>query len=173
MGPITKEVNEKELMRIFGEENVHREDLDVGEGFYESGMVVSIDEEHSLDIFFGQHEKFKALVSVILKGSKWKTIKGIGLGTTLEELREINGGEFEFSGFAWDYSGTIIDWNGGALEEDHRVGKQIILRLCGKGRYELSREEEEQVIGEQVLMSNLAVLSKMELSVCSLKILLE
>ncbi|HBE30516.1 MAG TPA: hypothetical protein DD990_03975, partial [Cyanobacteria bacterium UBA11368] len=40
-------------------------------------------------------------------GTAWKTREGIGVGTSLTELRRILG-EFQLSGLAWDYGGTVV-----------------------------------------------------------------
>lgn len=45
---------------------------------------------------------------------RWVSKKGIKVGTSYEELEEING-PIKFYGFGWDYSGAV-DWNDGKME---------------------------------------------------------
>ncbi|MDT0644123.1 hypothetical protein RM553_14900 [Zunongwangia sp. F363] len=49
---------------------------------------------------------------------KWKTASGIKVGTTYDELTNLNGKPVSFYGFGWDYSGAVV-WNGGKLENSH------------------------------------------------------
>ena len=46
-----------------------------------------------------------------------KTKCGTFTGMTLNELREWNGDEFEFSGFGWDYGGGIMPETGSEIEK--------------------------------------------------------
>lgn len=48
--------------------------------------------------------------------SNWSSAEGIRIGTTYEQLNEINEKEISFYGFGWDYSGAV-DWNDGKLEK--------------------------------------------------------
>jgi hypothetical protein len=50
------------------------------------------------------------------EGCRWRTREGIGIGTRLSSLEVLNEGPFVLTGFEWDYSGTVISWEGGALE---------------------------------------------------------
>lgn len=52
----------------------------------------------------------------IEKDGDWKSETGIEIGTTLNELEELNGKAVKFYGFGWDYSGAV-DWNGGKLAD--------------------------------------------------------
>lgn len=47
---------------------------------------------------------------------RWRSNTGIKVGTTYDELNQINGKEISFFGFGWDYSGAVM-WNDGKLEK--------------------------------------------------------
>ncbi|MGB7784749.1 MAG: hypothetical protein WBL27_01490 [Salinimicrobium sp.] len=47
---------------------------------------------------------------------RWSSKKGIKVGTSYEELEEINNGPIKFYGFGWDYSGAV-DWNEGKMAD--------------------------------------------------------
>lgn len=49
------------------------------------------------------------------KDGRWKTSHGIEVGTSYDELVEING-PIAFYGFGWDYSGAV-DWQNGKLSD--------------------------------------------------------
>lgn len=49
-------------------------------------------------------------------GGDWRSSTGIRIGTTFEELNELNGKPISFYGFGWDYSGAVV-WNEGKFEK--------------------------------------------------------
>lgn len=49
---------------------------------------------------------------------RWRSKKGIKVGTSYEELEEINNGPIKFYGFGWDYSGAV-DWNEGKMADSN------------------------------------------------------
>ena len=49
------------------------------------------------------------------EGAKHWTIKGLKVGSSLEDVIKANGGKFEVSGFEWDYGGYVTDLKGGKL----------------------------------------------------------
>lgn len=51
-------------------------------------------------------------------GGKWKSTTGIKVGTTYNELNELNEKEISFYGFGWDYSGAV-NWNNGKFEDSN------------------------------------------------------
>lgn len=50
------------------------------------------------------------------KNGKWESKNGIKVGTSYDELVEINGGPISFYGFGWDYGGAV-DWEDGKMEK--------------------------------------------------------
>lgn len=50
------------------------------------------------------------------ENGKWRSNTGIKIGTTYEELNQLNGKKISFYGFGWDYSGAVM-WNDGKLEK--------------------------------------------------------
>jgi len=51
---------------------------------------------------------------------KIETNKGLFLGMSLSELRDWNGADFKFSGFGWDYGGSIF------ADQESKIGKSNI-----------------------------------------------
>lgn len=50
------------------------------------------------------------------KEGRWRTSEGIQVGTSYEDLVEINNGPIDFYGFGWDYSGAV-DWKDGKMKD--------------------------------------------------------
>lgn len=68
-------------------------------------------------------------VSLIVRdGASWTRADGIRLGMDTRALDALNGRPFAFSGFGWDYGGTVTDWKGGRLEHGGRSAGFV--RLC-------------------------------------------
>ncbi len=52
------------------------------------------------------------------EGGKWRSSTGLKVGTTYNELNELNEKEVSFYGFGWDYSGAV-NWNDGKMENSN------------------------------------------------------
>jgi len=63
------------------------------------------------------------------KTCKWHLANKISIGTSLQELEELNGKAFQLAGFQWDYSGTVVNWMGGALDSELTGCGRLLLRL--------------------------------------------
>jgi hypothetical protein len=63
--------------------------------------------------------------------TRWVVGPGITLGTRLAELERRNGRPLTLTGFGWDYGGTVMGWEQGALEQALLGGNgRVILRLA-------------------------------------------
>lgn len=61
----------------------------------------------------------------------WSVGPGITLGTSLSDLARLNQAPLSLTGFGWDYGGTVMGWNQGALEQALLGGNgRVILRLA-------------------------------------------
>lgn len=118
VGPITAATTAAELIELFGEENVQRRTIPGAEGTeYYNVSVVYPDTPNQLIVFW-QNNRYGSVpqsVAVRQAGTAWKTVYGITVGTSVEELNRINGQPFTISGFGWDYGGYVSAWNDGTL----------------------------------------------------------
>jgi hypothetical protein len=145
-----------QLVVKFGRGNVRKQQVEIGEGETREGIV----------IFPGVSDKEIAVLPsttnepmyVVLRGqrSQWVTAGGITLGSGLKELEQLNGKPFLLTGFDWDYSGTVVDWQGGKLQPSE--GCVFQPRLDYGSRDGSSEEENKaavQVIGDRDYSSSL------------------
>ncbi len=157
VGLVTKDTDEAALRRAYGGARVQPYDVEIGEGLVCRGARVAFGHGHSMAITWRDPKTRSGALSVFVKGSKWRTKEGVRLGISLKQLERINGGPFMLTGFAWDYSGTVVGWRGGRLAHygAPRRKASIVLRL-GPGQAGYDRIEREgwgQLIGDHDLSS--------------------
>jgi len=117
-GPVTQQSDEAALRRTFGDANVRRDRVQIGEGETLPGTVLFPDDSsRQLMILWSDTVRRRLPSRLIVRGrsSRWSLHPGISLGTTLERLEQLNGRPFTLAGFGWDYSGAVTDWRGGRL----------------------------------------------------------
>ena len=120
------------LAAAFGEANVVSADVHVGEGLYEPGAIIFGDTENRVEVTWRDtlNSRSPARVRVQNAGSSWATPQGLRVGLDLHSVAEINGRPFELTGFGWDYSGTVVSWEGGQLEASPGERCRIFTRLA-------------------------------------------
>lgn len=87
------------------------------------------------------------------KNGRWESKNGIKVGTTYDELVEINGAPISFYGFGWDYSGAV-DWESGKMEKT-----KIRVFLAPKGKIP------SQFYGDNKIEASKADIDSMQLAV--------
>ena len=115
-GMITSGMPPGTIENIYGSENLVATKVDTGEGELEAGYILfpgTRDEARVILSRDGQPRRF----IITQSQSRWTSaaFNGLRMGMNLGELTEVNGGPFTFSGFGWDYGGTVTDWRGGKL----------------------------------------------------------
>jgi hypothetical protein len=94
--------------------------------------------------------------------SRWKTVHNISLGTSLKELERLNGRPFHLSGFGWDYSGTVMSWDKGALAAELDGGHgRLLVRLDTPSVAQVPEAEQSQVMGDRDVSSDHPVMQKL------------
>jgi len=124
----------QDLQQRFGEANVSAREIPGAEGESMRGVVLFADDPtRRATLYFQDSEHLQGLsmISVDQADSRWKLPSGIGIGASLADVQSRNGGPFTFSGFDWDYGGTITDWRGGKLQpaNDKAVSERMQLRM--------------------------------------------
>jgi len=123
VGQITADATEEDIIKSYGVDQVQRREIGLGEGETTQGTVVFPGTDNELIVEWIEGQTYQKVKSIRIDGEKaeWTTSDGIHVGTTLEELRTINGVEFKFYGFEWDYAGTTNEWNGGKVDKNCTV----------------------------------------------------
>jgi hypothetical protein len=116
-GPFAKSMTHASLVKAFGRGNVAIEQVGIGEGETVTASVIfPRDAARRIEVLWID-EKRRRNPSEIRTGveSAWRTAQGLRRGMTLEQVGALNGRPFKLYGFGFDYGGTTLDWNGGAL----------------------------------------------------------
>ncbi|XWK87220.1 MAG: hypothetical protein U7127_23955 [Phormidium sp.] len=107
VGSITKNTSRQELVKLFGASRLQDKTIFGPEGMGKFPATrVNLGQERSFTVVWTDEKRTKP-ATIRDFGSAWKTPQGIGIGTSLAELRK-QLGEFKLYGLAWDYSGTIL-----------------------------------------------------------------
>ena len=123
VGLITSTSNEGDIIFEYGKENVTRGEIGLGEGIMAEGTILFPNTENELFSIWKEDQPFKQIQSIRVRkeGTQWKTAEGITIGTSLEDLVKINGKDFKFAGFEWDFAGVVLDWDEGAIDKKLRM----------------------------------------------------
>jgi hypothetical protein len=108
-----------QIVKALGEKNAVFRTVPGPEGTKNRATVIyPNDRLRRVEILWHDERKRQRPVNISVKlQSSWKTPHGIGIGTSLVEVEKINGRPFKLAGFSWDYSGVVMNWNGGALDK--------------------------------------------------------
>lgn len=134
VGPITAASSLDDLVSVFGAANVGEARIPTGDGQTEPGTIIFPDDPEKR-LFVDWLVTNETPEAVIVEGSRWRTTKGIGIGTRLSQIVEMNRGPITFAGFGWDYSGYVMSWRAGALSADHILGEGLSMFLAPKEPY--------------------------------------
>ena len=118
-GPFAPTATPDILAAAFGAANVTVEDIQVGEGQVEEGTVLfSKSADERLEILWTGGIAHGRVRHLVVRGekSRWRTLRGLTLGASLQAVERLNRRPFRLLGFGWDYAGTTMDWSMGLLD---------------------------------------------------------
>jgi hypothetical protein len=153
VGMIQAGTCERDLIARFGKSQVRAVPVGLGEGELLPGtMVFPDDSAQRLEILWRDNDKRCDPKWILIRGeeSRHRTAQGIGLGTTLDELEEQNGGPFTLLGFSWDFGGTVVSWDHGDLEEKLMGCVGPAPEVCREGRVLLTLSPQSEVNFEEM-----------------------
>jgi len=146
--------SETDLITAFGRENVGRDTAWYPEGMGQY-MITTLYPHTSNEVEFVWNDSaaYTGLnyVRVYEDSSTWST-HGVKIGTTLNELIQLNGKDFTFSGFGWDYGGQLMWSEGGNLSD-----VDVTLDAANN---EMPQSEQDSLLGEQTISSKSAIARK-------------
>lgn len=163
VGPITSKTGEKELIKIFGQENVTQTIIHSDEYAYPGTSIYEGMENELKIIWKTKKRESPSEIIIASENTKWHTIRGITIGTPLNELVKLNGRDFEIHGFGWDYGGYIKSWEGGELDKEHKIGKTLLIQLGSEGK--INPLEINKAVGSIGFSSRNPVIRDMDLKV--------
>ena len=108
------------LTGMFGLMNVIDAEIPEAEGLSEQGTLVFPGSQSQVEIVWQNPTIRQSLRRVRIRGdaSNWQMSNGLELGLDLKSIEMLNGASFELTGFGWDYGGTVMSWENGALASD-------------------------------------------------------
>lgn len=108
-----------ELEARFGKQNVREELLPGAEGIGSQPVLAVFPEDprKRLELVLDPDNKDAPITAlrVTAADSVWHAASGVHPGMTLAQLAALNTAPVSFYGLAWDYGGTVQNWNGGKL----------------------------------------------------------
>jgi hypothetical protein len=154
--------NEAELKDKFGADHISWDTVWGGEGEFTFGTYIDKGQKDEVQILWDDDATRSTVISVSVNAmhiqnptevfsSKWQTSTGIKLGMTTDELEKLNGKSFVFSG-------GVMDWREGKLDKAG-IGIQL---MEGPEAAQLPEEDYMQVIGDIEVMSDNAVIKKLQ-----------
>ncbi len=148
VGPVTANTSHSDLGKIFDPDRLKDVEASMGEGFTRPGTRVELGESRSFTIVWANADRTQ-VAEVRDIGSDWRTPEGIQPGISLEELEAILG-PFQFSGFAWDYGGTVM-LEGTTLDN---YDSQLIVRLQPTPADTHQTQALREVLGDELVDSD-------------------
>lgn len=141
VGPITRDWAGDDLMRAFGTLHCVKKEIGVGEGETVSGYVLYPGTDDELEVLMNPETgKVEAVQLVagfapitdpktgewvgskpIARETRWHSISGITLGSSLAKVTEVNGGPFDIVGWETDIAGAVGSWKGGKIPDTFSV----------------------------------------------------
>ncbi|PPK86080.1 hypothetical protein CLV84_2997 [Neolewinella xylanilytica] len=158
VGLITPGMPVAQIENRYGSGVMESRKLPAGEGTTEPGYVLFPGTVDELFILLGE-DKQPDRVRFSNPRANWHdAATGLTIGTEFHDLREMNGAPFEFSGFGWDYAGTVVDWHGGKLED-------LIVRLTYAPERLVGGGLPDSLLGDMRLSSDSAAVQGLGLRV--------
>lgn len=167
-GPITRATTRAQLNKLFGPANVKDGTIYLIEGETTPGTIVfAKDPNRKMEITW---TKKKRIGTVRLNGesSVYKTAEGVTLGTTMQQLEQINGKPFKFSGLGWDYGGFIQSWDGGKLDKSLKNAWPRLSAVYGSP--EPSEADMNAISGDKTVWSHQASKTPIKVWVTQLEV---
>lgn len=158
---LNSKTSENDLIKIVGKKNVERVERWYAEGTERIvGSVFFKDTPQSFFVKWKDTVNFKNPEWIEIHGdnSVWEIDNGIKIGVELKDLVKLNGKHFTFSGFDWDYGGSV-NFEKGNLESDcYSVGLYYDYK-------DLFENEWNQIVGDKLISTKNPVLNKIKVYV--------
>ena len=159
-GPIRGTTSRRSLDRTFGAGAVTDAAVGIGEGLCTPGTLVFAGSPDEIEVAWQDAARTKVAFVVAAKsGGRWRTPRGVRVGTTLKELERLEGRVLMFLGFEWDYGGGM-NW--------HESGGDMGLQL---GVDERNQEtwgtapDVDEILGDRQVRSDHRLIRRLRITV--------
>jgi hypothetical protein len=106
VGAITSKTTYADLVKLFGSKRLTAKKVYGAEGQVEfPGTEISFGKNRLLTVAWKNTQRIQPL-EVIINDPTWQTAEGIGVGTSLDRLRQVLG-DFKITGLGWDYGNQV------------------------------------------------------------------
>jgi hypothetical protein len=107
-GAITSSTTAIDLGKIFGAQRLSPKKFYGAEGQVEfPATLITLGKNRSVTVVWKDVKKRQPF-EVIINDPTWKTASGIGVGMSLNKLRQVLG-EFKITGLGWDYGNQVVE----------------------------------------------------------------
>jgi hypothetical protein len=105
-GPIREDTSRQALASLVSPGALVDGEVSIGEGFCTGGARVFPGGADEIEVVWQDASRARvAFVRARAPGGRWRTPRGVRVGTLLTDLERLAGGVITFSGFGWDYGG--------------------------------------------------------------------
>ena len=168
------DTSETDLIARFGAENVTTAPvIGLDDGPSEGTVLFPSTPDARVEILWLDRESKRRPAWIMVKGehTRWRSTKGITLGTDLLTLEEANRRPFRMAGFQTEGQGAVISWAGGRLETPATDGCRVtahmgprydgtedfaLMRQVGSGREYSSAHPAMQKLNPRVAVVTIA-----------------
>lgn len=159
----TDEQSKEDLLNALGKSSVADQEFYLGEGEYAPGLALYPGTAEEVEVLLDE-DGYPMVYRIEKEGSKWATAEGLKVGSSLAALEEANGKPFRFTGFDWDYGGTVTNWNEGKLADKDFMA---VLGYDNENT-QFAEEDMNKLLGDQEITSTLPALQRYSIKVVSI-----
>jgi len=148
-GPFARNATHQSIVKTFGAGNVTVQKVGIGEGETVTASVIfPRDKARRVEVLWIDEKRRRKPSEIrVGPGSRWRTAQGVTVGMPLADVETINGKPFQVYGFGWDYAGTTLDWQEGALAAK---SGHCALQL----RFDQTAQTDADIVGERSFSSD-------------------
>ena len=156
-GPIRETTTRAEMRKLFGAAAKDAE-VNIGEGLCADGMQIFPGTADEIEVAWQDagHSRV-AFVRTTKAGGRWRTARGVRIGTPLPELVRLAGKVLTFSGFDFDY--------GGRLEWSEPGGSMLLTLMMERDEALATSPRANEIIGDREVRSDHPVVTRARITV--------
>ncbi|MEN8374582.1 MAG: hypothetical protein ABFS34_03970 [Gemmatimonadota bacterium] len=162
-GPVSPHASEADILAAVGTGQYEPRLAELGEGMCAPGGVLFPDSPDEISVAFVDSTRALVAEAVARREGRWRTAEGVRVGTTLAELRALNGAPLTLTGFNWDRGGVVLDYHGGALAH-YRDGTGFFVVLHARPHV-----QERELVGDRDVSSDEPALGRYDVRVSVLE----